>query len=127
MSLDGKWAEQTNNQNQFICFIIFINVNYQTSEKEKSLILESGQTRKKEKTTKLKTTWMVILTEIGRIENFGSCLLWLLKDEHNREDHNQGNGANYDVLLVPLTLGLHAWPAHNNAHAQSTMVDNQWQ
>ena len=75
MSLDGKWAEQTSNQNQFICFIIFINANYQTSEKEKSLILESGQSSEKERTTKLKTIWMLILTEIGRIENFRSCLL----------------------------------------------------
>jgi hypothetical protein len=74
--LDGKWAEQTSNRNQFICFIFFININYQTSEKEKkSLILESGQTSKKKRTTKLKTIWMLIMTEIGRIENFESCLL----------------------------------------------------
>jgi hypothetical protein len=34
--LDWKRAEQTSNWNQFICFIAFININYQTSEKEKS-------------------------------------------------------------------------------------------
>jgi hypothetical protein len=38
----------------------FININYETSEKEKSLILEFGQTSKKERTTKLKTIWMLI-------------------------------------------------------------------
>jgi hypothetical protein len=65
-------------------------------------------------------------TEIGRIENLESCLLWLLNDEHNIEDHSQGNGANYDVLLVPLTLRLQAWTEHNNAHGQSAMVDDQW-
>jgi len=71
--MESGLSKQATETNLFASF--FININYKKSEKEKkSLILESRQTSK-ERTTKLKTIRMLILTEIGRIENLGSCLL----------------------------------------------------